>query len=195
MNKDVSNFLDNSKSIFTLKDAKQAGVSSYQINKLIDEKRIIKISHGVYALSNSQVDLMYAHQLNKEFNYSHETALYLHDLTDRDPLTYSVTVKKGYHSKTLEEKGFDVYFVDAEKYAVGMTTNKTIFNNPVKTYSMERTICDVLRSSNRMDKNLVLQAIRSYSKRKDKDMYELMKIARIFSVQSEVRFYMEILLE
>ena len=29
--------------------------------------------------------------------FSHETALFFHDLTDREPLAYSITVKTGYN--------------------------------------------------------------------------------------------------
>ncbi|MDD4565896.1 MAG: hypothetical protein PHE79_10550 [Eubacteriales bacterium] len=37
--------------------------------------------------------------------FSHETALFLHDLTDREPLQYAVTVKSGYNPVRLNEKG------------------------------------------------------------------------------------------
>ena len=43
--------------------------------------------------------------------FSHETALFFHDLTDREPLKYTITVRTGYNPSRLQEDGFQVYTV------------------------------------------------------------------------------------
>ena len=42
--------------------------------------------------------------------FSHETALFFHDLTDREPLAYSITVKTGYNPIWLKHEGFQVLY-------------------------------------------------------------------------------------
>jgi hypothetical protein len=40
----------------------------------------------------------------------------LHDLTDRDPLQYAVTVKTGYNTKNVKASGAKVYTIKKELY-------------------------------------------------------------------------------
>jgi len=68
-------------------------------------------------------DKMYYLQRRKPaILFSHDTALFLHDLSDRDTLTYSVTVQVGYNTKNLKDEGLTVFSVRKELYEVGMTT-------------------------------------------------------------------------
>jgi predicted transcriptional regulator of viral defense system len=63
---------------------------------------IERVSRGVYRASAAIEDEMFSFQaIHKASIYSHETALFLHDLTDRTPLAYSVMVPIGYHSAAL----------------------------------------------------------------------------------------------
>jgi predicted transcriptional regulator of viral defense system len=60
---------------------------------------IERVSRGVYRATAAIEDEMFSFQATYSSSiYSHETALYLHDLTDRSPLSYSVSVPVGYHS-------------------------------------------------------------------------------------------------
>ena len=50
-------------------------------------------------------------------------------------------------------------------------------------YDCERTICDIIRSRNKMDFNIVNSAIREYMKSKDKDLSQLMFYAREMGIE------------
>ena len=76
--------------------------------------------------------------------YSHDTALFLHDLTDRDPLTYSVTVPTGYNTKRLTEEGLSVFSIKPDLYGMGITTAQSPFGRPIRAYDAERTLCDMV---------------------------------------------------
>ena len=41
--------------------------------------------------------------------FFHESALFFHDLTDREPSPYSITVKTGYNPASLQADGIKVY--------------------------------------------------------------------------------------
>ncbi|MCL2863892.1 MAG: hypothetical protein FWE54_07470, partial [Methanimicrococcus sp.] len=94
----------------------------------------------------------------------------------------------------LISNGFDVFTVKKELYESGVVQTKTVFGNPVRVYSLERTICDCVKSRNKMDIAVVTDALKRYSKRKDKNLHLLMEYAELFRITKLLRNYMEVLL-
>lgn len=127
-------------------------------------------------------------------SFSHETALFFHDLTDRDPLAYSITVKTGYNPTRLKDEGVQVFTIKAELHEVGLTTAQTPFGHDVPVYDMERTICDVLRSRSHIEMQTFQDALKAYARRKDKDLRTLVRYAKLFRVEKILRQYLEVLL-
>lgn len=183
-----------SNNAFTAEEANAIGISNERLRLLIKQKKIERVDYGVYIPSGAYHDQMYSFQKRRNFIYSHETALFLHELTDRDPLNYVCTVKKGYNSRKLKEAGFEIFYIKGEHYPVDVISMETVFGNAVKTYSMERTLCDIMRSETRIDKEIIVDAFKKYCKRKDKDLQHLMNIADMFRVKRKVSVYLEILL-
>ena len=126
--------------------------------------------------------------------FPHETALFFHDLTDREPLEYTVTVKTGYNPSKLKAEGVQVFTIKAELHGVGLTTAQTPFGHTVPVYDLERTICDLLRSRNNMEMQTFQGALKMYARRKDKDLRTLMRYAGMFRVEKILRQYLEVLL-
>lgn len=179
----------------TTAEANAAGISNERLRQLVKRGVLERPTFGVYILPHDFVDRMYATQQRRpKIIYSHETALFLHDLTDRDPISYSVTVPTGYNTVKLREEGFTVYTIKRDLHTVETTEVETMFGHTVRVYSMERTICDCLRSRSRMDVTLLTDALRRYVRRKDKNLNTLMKMAKTFRVEQPLRHYMEVLL-
>ncbi|WP_295165288.1 type IV toxin-antitoxin system AbiEi family antitoxin domain-containing protein [Selenomonas sp. F0473] len=179
----------------TTAEANAAGISNERLRQLVKRGVLERPTFGVYVLPHDFVDRMYATQQRRpKIIYSHETALFLHDLTDRDPISYSVTVPTGYNTVKLREEGFTVYTIKRDLHTVETTEVETMFGHTVRVYSMERTICDCLRSRCRMDVTLLTDALRRYVRRKDKNLNTLMKMAKTFRVEQPLRHYMEVLL-
>ena len=127
-------------------------------------------------------------------DFSHETALFFHDLTDREPLAYSVTVKTGYNPTRLKGEGAQVFTIKAELHEVGLTTAQTPFGHDVPVYDKERTMCDVLRSRSHIEMQTFQGALKAYARRSDKDLRTLMRYAKLFRVEKILRQYLEVLL-
>ena len=179
----------------TTAEANAAGISNERLRQLVKRGVLERLTFGVYVLPHDFVDRMYATQQRRpKIIYSHETALFLHDLTDRDPISYSVTVPTGYNTVKLREEGFTVYTIKRDLHTVETTEVETMFGHTVRVYTMERTICDCLRSRSRMDVTLLTDALRHYVRRKDKNLNTLMKMAKTFRVEQPLRHYMEVLL-
>lgn len=101
-------------------------------------------------------DEMYAIQLRSDkIVFSSETASYLHDLTDRDPLVFTVTVPRGYGTGRLRDSGISVVTVMPDKFGISVTKGKTIHKREISVYDLERTICDIIKARGKMEGFLV----------------------------------------
>lgn len=78
---------------------------------------------------------------------------------------------------------------------MGLTEVETPYGNKVRVYDIERCICDIIRSKNRMDLEHIKYAIRSYIKRKDKSINNLSEHAEKLGIKEEVMSYIEIFYE
>ena len=57
----------------------------------------------------------------------------------------------------------------------------------IRIYDRDRTICDILRNMNRMDKEVFNKAIQSYVKDPQKNIPNLMEYAKVLRVQKKVK--------
>lgn len=171
------------------------GISKTVFYQYVKDNDMEQISHGVYATKDTWTDAMYlVHLRCKQAVFSHETALFLHDLTDREPIEYEITVKTGYNPSKLKNDGMKVYTVKKELHGEGITMMQTPFGHLVPAYNMERTICDVIRNRNNTEIQTLQSALKQYVKRKDKNLRLLMQYAVKFHVDKILRQYLEVLL-
>lgn len=71
---------------------------------------------------------------------------------------------------------------------------KTTFGNMVRCYNAERCICDLLRSRNRLDEEIILSSIKNYVVFKEKNLNRLSQYARLFHVEQKIKTYLDVLL-
>lgn len=176
-------------------DVIQAGISKTCFMDYIKKFNLEKVSHGIYMSQEAWIDEMY--MLQTRFNsvvFSHETALYLLDLAEREPLQFTVTVKTGYNYTTLSKKGVKVYSIKHELFETGITTLQSSTGHALKAYNAERTICDIIRSRKNIEIQDFQVALKTYVRRKEKDLSLLMTYAKDFHVEKILRQYMEVLI-
>lgn len=195
MPNELQSVLNQNGGIITTAQANEVGVSNERLRLLVHSGDLERVTTGIYVLPDEFTDKMFIVQLRRpKIIYSHETALFLHELTDRDPISYMVTVPTGYNPTRLREDGFTVFTIKRELHEIGVIKLKTIFGNSVTVYDMERTICDCLRSRNNLDIAVVTDALKRYVKRKDKNLNKLMQMAETFKVTKILRGYLEVVL-
>ena len=172
-----------------------AGISKPVFYQFVQSRGLEQAAHGIYLSKDAWVDVMYLLHLRcPQAVFSHETALFFHDLTDREPLAYTVTVKSGYNPHRLKGDGVKVYRIKAELHGLGLSQTNTPFGNPVAVYDLERTVCDVVRSRSGMDVQVLRDTLRRYAGRRDRDLRRLMHYAGAFHVENILRQYLEVLL-
>jgi predicted transcriptional regulator of viral defense system len=126
--------------------------------------------------------------------YSHETALFFHEISDRTPFEYSVTVPSGYKVVDTINERFNIYYIKRDLHLMGVTELETTLGNTIRIYNLERTICDLLRSRNRIDIQIFSDALKRVVKKKHLDYVLLSEYARKLNVENILNTYMEVLL-
>ena len=181
--------------VLTTAAAVAAGISKTALANYVTSNHFERVSLGIYLSPEVWRDEAYLLQLRcPQIVFSHDSALFFHELTDREPLQSTVTVKTGYNPKHLTSQGVKVYTVKKELYAIGISTAATIFNHQVRVYDMERTVCDVIRSRNSMETQVFQDALKLYAKCRGKNLQNLMDYAKTFHVEKLVQQYMGVLL-
>lgn len=161
----------------------------------IKERKLEQVAHGIYVSEDTWIDAMFLLHLRcGQAVFSHESALFFHDLTDREPSPYAITVRRGYSTTRLKAEGLSVYTIKPELFDVGVSSGQTPFGHTVPVYDMERTICDLLRSRSRIEIQTFQGALKAYARRKDKNLRALMQYAGMFKVEKILRQYLEVLL-
>ena len=165
------------------------------LRKMLSEGQLERVGRGVYVSVDSIEDDMYFMQTKyPKLIYSHETALYLHGLSDRAPFQYSASVPSGYKVVGNVADRFKIYYVKKELHEQGVETVKSAHGNPIRTYILERTICDLIRSRSRIDVQILNDALKRFVKIKSADYSILMDHAKKLRVETVLKNYLEALL-
>lgn len=176
-------------------DVLAQNISRVQFERFLKERQYEKAVHGIYMAPDAWKDAAYLLQLRcPQVIFSHDSALFAHDLTDREPMQLTVTLKTGYNPSRLTADGIKVFTIKSELHEMGLTETVTTFGNPVRTYDPERTICDIVRSKNTMETQVFQDALKQYVRRKDKNLHRLMEYAEPLRVKKILQQYMGILL-
>lgn len=180
--------------IIRTSNAVDAGISRTTLSMLVKAGKLERIAHGQYIRPDNMADELYIlQQRSGKIIFSHETALFLHDMAERTPFLHSLTIASNYKlSRTLSE-GCKVYYIKPKLYELGKCTVKSKMGNEVIAYDTERTICDVLRSRSRIDSQVFAEAMKSYVAHKSQNWNKLRDYAEVFRVTKLLRQYLEVL--
>ena len=172
-----------------------AGISRGILKYLADRGELEKVSRGVYTLPGAWEDEFVNIQSRfKRGIFSLETALFLCDLTDRTPVRYQMVFPETYNLSGPKQEGIVCRGSKEPLYSLGVTDLKTPGSNTVRGYCAERSLCDILRHRNHTDIQIVSDAFKKYTSRKEKNVPLLSEYAHKLRVEERVRTYLEVLL-
>ena len=181
--------------IIETKTAAQHGISKAMLYKLCKEEKIHRIVKGQYILPDDMQDeLLAISNRSERIIFSHETALYLHGISDRTPFEHTVTAPSGCIPSAAIKSECKVYYIKPALFELGKTTLRTPAGNEVPAYDLERTICDVIRSRNKLGTETFLAALKLYAANPKKNLNQLNTYAKQMRVDKVLRQYLEVLL-
>ena len=187
----LKKFIEKNNGILLSSDVRNLNIHKQYIKLLCDENYIERKEKGVYVKKGKNVnDFFLLQQRYKTGIYSHNTALYFYNLTDRTPLKYDLTFQNNIRVK---DEIVSSHYTKADYFEIGKTELKLQDGTTIKIYDLERTIIDILRDRNKIDLQIFNTAINGYMKRKDKNLVKLSKYAKIFKQENVLKKYMEVL--
>lgn len=179
----------------TTKEIVDNGLNKMALKRLCDNGLLKRVSAGYYSLPNMINDDYYK-IISKSKNavFSYNTSLFLHELSDRTPLYFDITVPRGYGGPLQNIDVVSLHYVDNNILNLGMEIIKSPFGMDIKCYDVERTICDIIKDKNNMDKEIYTKALKWYAEKKDKDMLKLAKYSKKLNIEKEVAEIMQVIL-
>lgn len=191
----VLNYVKKNNGYITTKEAKNLEINTTFLSNLANNNKLERVGTGIYKLPEYPIDNFYIlSKISKNMCYSHATALYLHNMSDRIPLIYDITVPYNYSGNLQKNENISLKYVKNDIFELGIIDIKTINNLTVKCYNLERTICDIIKDKNKMDKEIYSKALKEYAKNRNKDLLKLIKYAKKLDIENEVVELMEVLL-
>ncbi len=117
-----------------------------------------------------------------------ETALFYYRYSDRNSAEWNLALNKNVSKERtkMDYPFIKVYRMEPSLLPLGETTGEIDFIK-VRIYDRDRTICDVLRNMNKMDKEVFNKAIQGYVNDTKKNIPNLMRYAKELRVQKRVR--------
>ena len=177
--------------------AAEQGISKALLAHYARKGLLERVRHGVYALSGDwRDDMCELLRVASHAVFSHETALYLHGLSERTPFRYMLTIPADTSLPPSIKAECRCFYVKPELYPLGLTSVTNNMGHSVRCYDKERTLCDLVRSRGKMEPETLIHALRHYAAlpAPEKNLPRLMEYAQAFRITRPLRNYLEILL-
>ena len=180
--------------VITSNHIKQMGIDKKVIARLLADKQIERTEKGIYILPETIGDEYFNKTYGKNAIYSHMTALYFHNLCNRVPMIYDITVTKKYYGVLDNDQKVLLHKVDKELLNLGKMKIKSPQGQDIDVYDIERCLCDCLKDKNTIASEYIKEAFNIYFKEMKKDTFKIMKYAKKLRIEKEMHDYLEVLL-
>ena len=178
----------------TSREARENGIENRTLQRMADRGLIERVVYGLYVGADIFPDpfLVARHRCPKGV-FSHDTALFLHDFSDRDPLRLTMTIPSGWNTPLLTDDNMLFFYSSPKRMGLGICETDTPSGVKVIAYDIERTLCDCLKSIDKLDRDLVLTALKRYAKSAGRDSAKLLEYASVLKIRDLVYRYLEVL--
>ena len=118
----ILKLVEKNKGYVTTKEVVDNGIDKRFLTNMVRNGSLVRISRGYYGLPNYIEDEYYKiASKSKNARFSMATALYLHNLSERTPLTYNITLPSNYSGVLQKDKNVIINFVNRNILDLGVT--------------------------------------------------------------------------
>ncbi|MCD7726804.1 MAG: type IV toxin-antitoxin system AbiEi family antitoxin domain-containing protein [Ruminococcus sp.] len=176
--------------IMTTAELCEAKLYYADIRQLLDSGFIERIRRGYYRwIEGSEIsEVAIINNLFPDAVLCMETALFYYKYSDRSPAEWSFTIDRNVSKlrTNIDYPFIKAYRMRSDLVALGKTTGEIDFTN-VQIYDRDRTICDVLKNMNKMDREIFNKAIQGYVNDPEKNIPNLLEYANTLRVQKRAK--------
>lgn len=135
------------------------------VQRMLEAGLIERIKRGYYhwAAGSGKGDVVIISRLFPDGILCMETALFYYGYSDRNPAEWNIAIDKNASRQRtrIDYPSIKAYRLEPALLSIGVTRGEINFTD-VRIYDRDRTICDVLRNMNKMDKEIFNKAIQGY---------------------------------
>ena len=187
----IKEIVNRNNGILYSKNLEKYNIHRQYLKELEESGYLKKVFRGMYVKSDKSINEFFVMSQRYQTGiYSHNTALYFYNLTDRTPIKFDMTFPSNVR---IDNEYIIAHYIKSEKHLMGATKMKLEDNTTIQIYDLERTICDIIRDRNKIDPQIFNTAMKEYSKRKNKNLNLLYKYAKEFRIENKLKEYMEVL--
>lgn len=191
---EVSQFFIKNHGYARMHDLKSTGIHTREIASALRHGIIEKFAPGKYKLANFDWD-EFAHftdiaNVRSDTVFRLESAAEYHGLTTFNFPIVTVAIPKGAQKFTLKHPPLSINFFSPNQYKIGILISKSI-NGESALYSMEKTVIDLFRFRNKTGMDFVLEVLKNYLNRKDRNINLLTAYAKQFQVYRVVMTFIQ----
>lgn len=176
--------------VMTTAELKSVRLYYADIQRLMEEGLIEKVKRGYYhwidEFNGSEVVII--NRLFSDAVLCMETALFYYRYSDRNPAEWNLAIDKNVSRQRtkIDYPFIKAYRIEPSLLPIGELKGEIDYIE-VRIYDRDRTICDVLRNMNKMDKEIFNKAIQNYVKDPKKNIPNLMRYAKELRVLKRVK--------
>lgn len=165
------------------------GLTYRSIQGLVADGTLDHVKSGYYSMNykeKSEESIIYG--LFPDAVLTMDTALYYYGYISQRPFTWSIAVSKN-TSKSRFKIDYPVlhpYYTEPEVLKLG-AAEIPFEEGTMQIYEKERLICECLKYEERMERDVMKQALRKFIEEPDKDVAKLMEYARERKVVAKVQ--------
>lgn len=187
----IKEIVENNNGILTTKLLEVHNIHRQYLKNLVDEGYLMKVSRGLYIRPDKDISEYFI--MGEQFKtgiFSHNTALYFYNLTDRTPFVLDMTFPSNIRPSN---EMLSPHYINKERFELGLVNKELEDGTSIRIYNMERTICDIIRDRNKIDTQIFNTALKEYMKRPDKNLNLLYEYAKEFKILKILKMYLEVL--
>ncbi|SNV67244.1 type IV toxin-antitoxin system AbiEi family antitoxin domain-containing protein [Clostridium cochlearium] len=110
--------------------------------------------------------------------------------TDRIPLAWQIAVDRDSEKSQykIDYPLIEVFYIEPKLLEIGLDVIQ-VEEVEIKIFNRDRTICDVLRYENKLEREVFTNAIKRYIKDPKKNVRNLFEYAKVFNIKNKVQTY------
>lgn len=180
------------KGILTPRDIDEEG-RYYFVRKAMEAGDVVRLKNGVYAtedgLANTMVDVERIVPGGVLCLYS---AWEHYGLTTQIPGSIYVAVEK--HRKVVvpDFPPITLCYWEKKYYEMGVVEDD-VSGHRLRIYDIERSVCDAVRFRNKVGMDVMTEVLRSYLKRKDRNITRLTEYAKKMRIGTSMTQYLNVM--
>lgn len=185
----------------TTSELTAAGIPRMELTRLTRAGTLVRLTRGVYRLADQSglppVDAAATDLLEVQLRFPAArpclvSALHLHDLTTTTPHALQVALPRNRQTLHLDDVPLETFFFSKPAYTLGVIQLE-VRGRPLTTYSIEKTLVDLLRFAPRFGRDIYLEGLKNALARRQLDRQTLTRLARELRVTRELARDLEVL--